>query len=99
MVLSLRHFDFSVSLRSSGFQQTIPAMHGIATNAIEVDIVRGDRSVISRHAAEWTELCLEGPCSLPFLTPNWIATWLETFAPSAKVVLVLAKRDGELRGV
>lgn len=66
---------------------------------LDVAILRGDRSLIDGIAAEWDALCRERADADPFSTPTWIRSWLEAFDPGATVVVLLARRDGRLRGV
>jgi CelD/BcsL family acetyltransferase involved in cellulose biosynthesis len=86
-----------LSRASTGpYIHTVPVSH---SGGIEVTVLRGDSSVVAAIATEWEDLCMEGPSNAPFFTPTWIRAWLESFAPSAKVVLVTARRNGRLRGV
>jgi CelD/BcsL family acetyltransferase involved in cellulose biosynthesis len=99
MALSVTQLHDSNSLLYSVSNATLRVLPKPRSAELTVSVVRGDRTIIDRYATDWNTLCSEGPCNLPFFTTNWISAWLESFAPDAKVVLVLAMRNGELRGV
>lgn len=60
---------------------------------------RGDGSLIEPLAAEWQELCAEGPCDEPFYTPAWVRSYLAAFEPQARLTLITIRKGKALRGV
>jgi CelD/BcsL family acetyltransferase involved in cellulose biosynthesis len=74
-------------------------MNESKTGLYHVTVLRGDRSLIDSIADEWRQLCTEEPSRVPFYTPEWHRAWLAAFAPAATLVLIVARRDGQLRGV
>lgn len=62
-----------------------------------VEILTGGIEVISRISAEWTSLCNEGPCNVPFFRPEWFAAFVKNF--ENKIDLVTVRLDGKLRAV
>lgn len=70
-----------------------------AAPELTVEVLAGGVEVIDRLAHEWRVLCSEGPCAEPFYRPEWVAAYLRAFEPDAKLVVVIARADGCLRGV
>ncbi|MEJ7839824.1 MAG: hypothetical protein WKF81_13510, partial [Thermomicrobiales bacterium] len=68
-------------------------------SGLDVAILRGDRSLISDLALEWDALIGERTDADPFSTPTWIGSWLDAFAPNARLVLIVVRRGGVLRGL
>jgi CelD/BcsL family acetyltransferase involved in cellulose biosynthesis len=64
-----------------------------------VEIHRGSTSIIDPLADEWLHLCAEGLNNQPFFTPSWIKQWVSSFAPKSPLVIVTARRNGQLRGI
>lgn len=86
------------SMRERG-QISTQRSHRETLNGYEITVLRGDRSIIDAIEPEWIQLCRAEPESTPFYTPEWHRAWLAAFAPAARVFLIVARRDGELRGV
>ena len=69
------------------------------TAGLDIQVLRGGRSIVESIAAEWDLLCQEGPGNAPFFTATWLRAWLQAFEPDAELVLVVARRNELLRGV
>jgi CelD/BcsL family acetyltransferase involved in cellulose biosynthesis len=82
-------------LREADLGVTLPrpaALYG-------VEEVRG-RAAFDALAAEWNALLARGPVDLPMVRHEWIAAWLDAFAPRAEpLVLVARSRSGEAAGM
>lgn len=76
--------------------QRVPA---VAERGHRAVALRGGVERIDELAREWDLLCDEGPCDAPFYRPWWIAAYLRSFAPGARVVAVAVRRGGRLRAV
>jgi CelD/BcsL family acetyltransferase involved in cellulose biosynthesis len=64
-----------------------------------VDEVRG-REGFDGLALEWNALLARGPVDAPMLRHEWIAAWLDAFAPGAEpLVLVARTPSGEAQGM
>ncbi len=57
----------------------------------------GGTEVIRSIAAEWTELCGEGPGRSPFSTPEWFISFIENF--KTDILLLIVRHDSNLRAV
>lgn len=83
-------------------RDTLSSGRGTGSVPIEpltTDILRGGSDVISSLRNEWNDLLEEGPCHEPFYTPDWLTAWIESFAVDATIVLIVARRNGHLRGI
>src|SRR5262244_571341 len=79
---------------------TEPARPTALTAApVRVSAETGGVEVIEVLAEEWRRLCEEGQCDEPFYRPEWIAAYVRAFARQAKVVVVTARVEGELKAV
>jgi CelD/BcsL family acetyltransferase involved in cellulose biosynthesis len=82
-------------LREADLGVTLPrpaALYG-------VEEVRG-RAAFDALAAEWNALLARGPVDLPMVRHEWIAAWLDAFAPHAEpLVLVARGPSGEHAGM
>ena len=67
--------------------------------AVRVSAEAGGVEVIEFLAAEWRRLCEESHCDEPFYRPEWIAAYIRAFARQAKVVVVTARVEEELKAV
>jgi len=63
------------------------------------EVIRGGVEVIEQLAAEWRELCAEGPCDEPFYRPEWIAAYMRAFAPEKQLLIITVRVGGRLRAV
>jgi CelD/BcsL family acetyltransferase involved in cellulose biosynthesis len=63
------------------------------------EVMTGGVEVIERLGAEWRALCAEGPNDEPFYRPEFIAAWVRAFAPDKRLVVVTARKGGQLRAV
>jgi len=59
----------------------------------------GGVEIVESLAEEWRRLCEQGRSDEPFYRPEWVAAYIRAFAPRAKVVVVTARVDGELKAV
>jgi CelD/BcsL family acetyltransferase involved in cellulose biosynthesis len=67
--------------------------------AYGVEEVRG-RAAFDALAPAWNRLLSRGPVDLPMVRHEWIAAWLDAFAPEAEpLVLVARGPSGELAGM
>jgi CelD/BcsL family acetyltransferase involved in cellulose biosynthesis len=71
----------------------------LAAPSFRVSAETGGVEVIESLAVEWRRLCEEGHCDEPFYRPEWIAAYIRAFAPQAKVVVITARVEGELKAV
>src|SRR5262249_27859205 len=71
----------------------------VTASSPRVSAETGGVEVIEFLAEEWRRLCEEGHCDDPFYRPEWIAAYIRAFAPKAKVVVVTARLEGELKAV
>jgi CelD/BcsL family acetyltransferase involved in cellulose biosynthesis len=63
-----------------------------------VEEVRG-RAAFGALRAEWDAVAARGPADLPFVRHDWLAAWLDAFAPGrAPLVLVARAPDGAAAG-
>jgi CelD/BcsL family acetyltransferase involved in cellulose biosynthesis len=53
----------------------------------------GSAELVDGIAAEWRQLCQDGPCNEPFFRPEWIAAAVRAFASKQRLLLVTV-RDG-----
>lgn len=60
---------------------------------------QGGVEVIERLAAEWRMLCAEGRSAQPFFQPEWMAAYVRAFAADKTLVVLTARRQGQLRAV
>src|SRR5215510_16435782 len=67
--------------------------------AVRVSAEAGGVEVIEFLAEEWRRLCEESHCDEPFYRPEWIAAHIRAFARQAKVVVVTARVEEELKAV
>ena len=69
------------------------ALHAAAPGplAYRVEALEGRAAFDALHH-EWNALLARGPVDLPFVRHEWIAAWLDAFAPAARL-RVLAARD------
>jgi CelD/BcsL family acetyltransferase involved in cellulose biosynthesis len=74
--------------------QPFPAASSVCVNA-----ETGGVEIIESLAEEWRRLCEDGLCDEPFYRPEWVAAYIRAFAPQAKVVVVTARVEGELRAI
>lgn len=64
-----------------------------------VEALRG-RAAFDALACEWNALLARGPVDLPMIRHEWIAAWLDAFAPGAEpLVLVARTRAGIAAGM
>ncbi len=64
---------------------------------LDTAIFKGGREVIDALAADWLELCGEGPGNEPFLRPEWFRAFVESFGSEVEIITV--RRDGRLRAL
>ncbi|HEY2381247.1 MAG TPA: GNAT family N-acetyltransferase [Terriglobia bacterium] len=77
-----------------------PLQRPLATASSEtVTAKTGGVEIVESLAEEWRRLCEEGRCNEPFYRPEWVAAYIRAFAQEAKVVVVTARVDGELKAV
>lgn len=82
-------------LRASELGLAAPA----ARAPYRVDEVRG-RPAFDALREEWNALLARGPVDLPTLRHEWIAAWLDAFAPAAEPLVLVARADsGEALGM
>lgn len=74
-------------------------MPGTATIAVapthrrlpyRVDALEG-RAAFDALAAEWNALLARGPVDLPYVRHEWLAAWLDAFAPGARIRVLVAR--------
>lgn len=59
----------------------------------------GGLEVVERLAAEWRELCLNAPSDQPFYRPEWIAAYVQSYDPAAKLHVISVTAGGRLAAV
>jgi CelD/BcsL family acetyltransferase involved in cellulose biosynthesis len=77
---------------SLGLDVEVPRARGARPGPYAVEVHEG-RPALEALRDEWNELLARGPVDLPFLRHEWIAAWLDAFAPAAPL-RVLVARDG-----
>jgi len=70
-----------------------------ASQTLTFEWIRGDRAIIEALASEWGELCGRSGDEQPFFRPALALAFVDAFMPNAAVVLVTARRDGQLVAV
>lgn len=72
---------------------------GAPAAAGAVEVAEG-RAAFDALRAEWDALLARGPVDLPFLTHGWTSAWLDAFAPTARLRVVVARGpSGEALGM
>lgn len=64
----------------------------------QVDRQTKDRAIIDEVSAPWRDLAVRVQAP-PFLRPEWIAIYLETFEPDATIDMITVRREGLLIGI
>jgi CelD/BcsL family acetyltransferase involved in cellulose biosynthesis len=71
----------------------------VTASSASVSAQAGGVEVVESVAEEWRRLCEEGRCDEPFYRPEWVAAYIRAFARRAKVVVVTARVEGQLKAV
>jgi CelD/BcsL family acetyltransferase involved in cellulose biosynthesis len=74
-----------------GTAETLVAVPRPAPLPYRVEALEG-RAAFDALREEWNALVARGPVDLPFVRHEWLAAWLDAFAPAGRL-LVLAARD------
>ncbi len=92
-------------MRAEGFQASecslmIKAINnpttGVSSSAMIVSSLRGGVEIVDKVADEWRGLCAEAADDQPFYRPEWIRAHIRAFIPSARVMIIMARRGGRL---
>jgi len=65
-------------------------------DSIDIALESGGRDLIDRHAQAWRTLCDRAQPEMAFLRPEMVSAYFQVFGGGDRVVLMTARRDGEL---
>ena len=70
-----------------------------ANGSMRADIEQGGVEVVERLAPEWRALCDEDANDDPRYRPEWVTAYLSAFTPKAKILVITARADGQLKAI
>ena len=97
-----RTAEFAGAKDCLGIQDRLPANASTRQGSSLWPVVEGHWGgveLIERFAAEWRQLCDEGPTDQPFYRPEWVGAYVRAFAPQLRLLLVTARIAGRLQAV